>query len=266
MLILGIESSCDETAAAILADGKTLLADVINSQVDIHTLYGGVVPELASRQHIRNISHVVDTALKEAGMTLDQIDGLAVTEGPGLIGCLLVGHTYAKALSLVRQIPMVGVDHLTGHLLSIFLAEEHPAFPYIAMVASGGHSSIFLAEGPEKFKLLGRTRDDAAGEAFDKVAKLLGLGYPGGPLISIAAEKGDPEAINFPRAWLGRDNLDFSFSGLKTAVANYVQQHKKKNMELNIADLCASFQGSGVTRKSVRIPTYIRDRPSVEKW
>ncbi|MFO7604865.1 MAG: tRNA (adenosine(37)-N6)-threonylcarbamoyltransferase complex transferase subunit TsaD [Desulfurivibrionaceae bacterium] len=255
MLILGIESSCDETAAAVLADGKTLLADVINSQVDIHALYGGVVPELASRQHIRNISHVVDTALKEAGLTLDQIDGLAVTEGPGLIGCLLVGHTYAKALSLVRQIPMVGVDHLTGHLLSIFLAEEHPAFPYIAMVASGGHSSIFLVEGPEKFKLLGRTRDDAAGEAFDKVAKLLGLGYPGGPLISRAAEKGDPEAINFPRAWLGRDNLDFSFSGLKTAVANYVNQHKKKDMELNIADLCASFQEAIVeviTTKTLR--------------
>lgn len=179
MLILGIESSCDETAAAVLQDGKILLADIVNSQVDIHAIYGGVVPELASRQHIRNISCVVDNALKEAGLPLDQIDGLAVTEGPGLIGCLLVGHTYAKALSLVRKIPMVGVDHLTGHLLSVFLGDNTPDFPYIAMVASGGHSSIFLAEGPERFKLLGRTRDDAAGEAFDKVAKLIDLGYPG---------------------------------------------------------------------------------------
>jgi N6-L-threonylcarbamoyladenine synthase len=255
MLILGIESSCDETAAAVLEDGKTLLANVINSQVDIHTLYGGVVPELASRQHIRNISRVVDSALKEAGLTLDRIDGLAVTEGPGLVGCLLVGHTYTKALSLVRKIPMVGVDHLTGHLLSIFLAEETPEFPYIAMVASGGHSSIFLTEGPEKFKLLGRTRDDAAGEAFDKVAKLLDLGYPGGPIISKLAMDGDPEALDFPRAWLGTDNLDFSFSGLKTAVANYVNRQKKKDAELNIPDLCASFQEAiieVITTKTLR--------------
>jgi len=242
MLILGIESSCDETAAAVLKDGKKLLSDIINSQVDIHALYGGVVPELASRQHIRNISCVVDNALKEAGLTLDQIDGLAVTEGPGLIGCLLVGHTYAKALSLARKIPMVGVDHLTGHLLSVFLGEAPPKFPYIAMVASGGHSSIFLAEGPETFKLLGRTRDDAAGEAFDKVAKLLDLGYPGGPIISKLAKEGNPKAIDFPRAWLGQNNLDFSFSGLKTAVANYVKNSSRQKNELNIPDLCASFQ------------------------
>jgi len=242
MLILGIESSCDETAAAVLKDGKKLLSDIINSQVDIHALYGGVVPELASRQHIRNISCVVDNALKEAGLTLDQIDGLAVTEGPGLIGCLLVGHTYAKALSLVGKIPMVGVDHLTGHLLSVFLGEAPPKFPYIAMVASGGHSSIFLAEGPETFKLLGRTRDDAAGEAFDKVAKLLDLGYPGGPVISKLAKEGNPKAIDFPRAWLGQNNLDFSFSGLKTAVANYVKNSIRQKNELNIPDLCASFQ------------------------
>ena len=242
MLILGIESSCDETAAAVLADGRTLLSSVINSQIDIHALYGGVVPELASRQHIRNISYVVNSALQEANVSLDQIDGLAVTEGPGLIGCLLVGHTYTKALSLVRKIPMVGVDHLSGHLLSIFLGDSIPEFPYIAMVASGGHSSIFMAEGAESFKLLGRTRDDAAGEAFDKVAKLLGLGYPGGPIISELATKGNAKAIAFPRAWLGKDSLDFSFSGLKTAVANYVNQHKNKNIEINIPDVCASFQ------------------------
>jgi N6-L-threonylcarbamoyladenine synthase len=242
MLILGIESSCDETAAAVLADGKILLSSVINSQIDIHALYGGVVPELASRQHIRNISYVVDSALQEANVSLEQIDGLAVTEGPGLIGCLLVGHTYAKALSLVRKIPMVGVDHLSGHLLSIFLGDTIPEFPYIAMVASGGHSSIFMAEGAENFKLLGRTRDDAAGEAFDKVAKLLGLGYPGGPVISKLAEAGNGKAIDFPRAWLGKDSLDFSFSGLKTAVANYVNKQKNKNIEINIPDVCASFQ------------------------
>ncbi len=242
MLILGIESSCDETAAAVLADGRTLLSSVINSQIDIHALYGGVVPELASRQHIRNISYVVNSALQEANVSLEQIDGLAVTEGPGLIGCLLVGHTYAKALSLVRKIPMVGVDHLTGHLLSIFLGDTIPEFPYIAMVASGGHSSIFMAEGAESFKLLGRTRDDAAGEAFDKVAKLLGLSYPGGPIISELATKGNARAIDFPRAWLGKESLDFSFSGLKTAVANYVNQHKNKNIEINIPDVCASFQ------------------------
>lgn len=242
MLILGIESSCDETAAAVLADGKTLLSNVINSQIDIHALYGGVVPELASRQHIRNISNVVDNALQEAGVSLEQIDGLAVTEGPGLIGCLLVGHTYAKAISLVKKIPMVGVDHLSGHLLSVFLGDKTPEFPYIAMVASGGHSSIIMAEGPESFKLLGRTRDDAAGEAFDKVAKLLGLGYPGGPVISKLAETGNASAIAFPRAWLGKDNLDFSFSGLKTSVANYVNRQQSKNIEVNIPDICASFQ------------------------
>ena len=242
MLILGIESSCDETAAAVLADGKTLLSSVINSQIDIHALYGGVVPELASRQHIRNISYVITSALQEANVSLDQIDGLAVTEGPGLIGCLLVGHTYAKAISLVRKIPMVGVDHLSGHLLSIFLGETIPEFPYIAMVASGGHSSIFMAEGPESFKLLGRTRDDAAGEAFDKVAKLLGLDYPGGPVISELAKAGNAKAIDFPRAWLAKDSLDFSFSGLKTAVANYVNRHQNKNIEINVPDVCASFQ------------------------
>lgn len=242
MLILGIESSCDETAAAVLQDGKTILSNIINSQIDIHTLYGGVVPELASRQHVRNISYVVEKALEEAEVSLAQIDGLAATAGPGLVGCLLVGYTYAKALSLVRKIPMVGVDHLSAHLLSVLLGDDKPEFPYIAMVASGGHSSIFLASGPDKFQLLGRTRDDAAGEAFDKIAKLLGLGYPGGPIISKLAKSGNNKAINFPRAWLGSDSLDFSFSGLKTAVANYVNQNKKKNIGLDIPDICASFQ------------------------
>ena len=242
MLILGIESSCDETAAAVLADGKDILSNVINSQIDIHALYGGIVPELASRQHIRNIYHVVNAALEEADISIDQIDGLAVTAGPGLIGCLLVGHTFAKALSLVRNIPMIGVDHLSGHLLSIHLDKNKPEFPYIGTVASGGHSSIFLVKDFDSYELLGRTRDDAAGEAFDKVAKLLKLGYPGGPVISELSASGDPDKIKFPRAWLDKGSLDFSFSGLKTAVANYINNRNDSGTEVDIADVCASFQ------------------------
>ncbi len=241
MLILGIESSCDETAAAVIEDDKTILSNIINSQIDIHALYGGIVPELASRQHIRNIYYVVNASLEQAGVSLDQIDCIAVTEGPGLIGCLLVGHTFAKAVSLVRNIPMTGVDHLSGHLLSVHLGDRKPEFPYIAMIASGGHSSLFLVEDFASIKLLGRTRDDAAGEAFDKVAKLLKLGYPGGPIISELSNKGNPEKISFPRAWLDKDSLDFSFSGLKTAVVNHVN-NSQINFETDIPDICASFQ------------------------
>ena len=254
MLILGIESSCDETAAAVLEDDRNVLANVINTQIDIHALYGGIVPELASRQHTRNIYHVVNAALDQADVSLEQIGLIAVTEGPGLVGCLLVGHTFAKAVSLVRSIPMIGVDHLAGHLLSVHLGDKKPAFPYIAMIASGGHSSIFLVETFDSVKLLGRTRDDAAGEAFDKVAKLLKLGYPGGPLISELSIKGKAEIINFPRAWLDKDSLDFSFSGLKTAVANYVN-NKKIDHEKDIADICASFQEAVVdvvTAKTIK--------------
>ncbi|MBU0485033.1 MAG: tRNA (adenosine(37)-N6)-threonylcarbamoyltransferase complex transferase subunit TsaD [Proteobacteria bacterium] len=242
MLILGIESSCDETAAAVLANGDTLLSNVINSQISIHEKYGGVVPEIASRQHVKNIFPVVAEAIKQAGVSLDQIDGIAVTQGPGLIGSLLIGHCFAKALSLVKKIPYAGIDHLTGHLLSVFLSDDHPEFPYIAMIASGGHSSIFHVTSHSDFRLMGRTRDDAAGEAFDKVAKLLGLGYPGGPVISKLAQDGNPSAINFPRAWLDKESLDFSFSGLKTAVASYVYQQNKNNLPLEIPDICASFQ------------------------
>ena len=242
MLILGIESSCDETAAAVLRDGKTLLSNVINSQVAVHSPYGGVVPELASRQHLENIYPVVEAALRQAGVTLDDLDGLAVTQGPGLVGSLLIGLSFAKAISAVKGIPYVGVDHIAGHLLSPFLEKAQPEFPYIALVASGGHSSIFLVRDHTTIQPLGRTRDDAAGEAFDKVGKILGLEYPGGPVISRLAEQGNPAAIAFPRAWLGPDSLDFSFSGLKTAVANYVHQHQQKNEPFNIPDVCASFQ------------------------
>ncbi|HSH13478.1 MAG TPA: tRNA (adenosine(37)-N6)-threonylcarbamoyltransferase complex transferase subunit TsaD [Desulfurivibrionaceae bacterium] len=242
MHILGIESSCDETAAAILRDDKAVLACTVNSQIAIHALYGGVVPELASRQHLLNIYPVVAEALRQAELTLEQIDLLAVTEGPGLVGCLLVGHSFAKALSLARGIPLVGVDHLNGHLLSVFLGETRPAFPFVAMLASGGHTSLFLANSPTDYQLLGRTRDDAAGEAFDKVAKLLGLGYPGGPVVSRLAAEGDPAALKFPRAWLDKESLDFSFSGLKTAVAHQVNQLSPAELAPRVNDICAAFQ------------------------
>ncbi|MFZ5775513.1 MAG: tRNA (adenosine(37)-N6)-threonylcarbamoyltransferase complex transferase subunit TsaD [Thermodesulfobacteriota bacterium] len=239
MLLLGIESSCDETAAAVLRDGEVLLGASVDSQIAVHAPYGGVVPELASRKHLENIQPVVAEALRQAGIGINDLDAIAVTQGPGLIGSLLVGLSFAKATAAVRSIPCVGVDHIAGHLLSPLLGTERPDFPYVALVVSGGHSSIFLVEGPLAMRPLGRTRDDAAGEAFDKVAKLLGLGYPGGPLISRLAAEGDPAAIAFPRAWLEPESLDFSFSGLKTAVACHRQQHGDQTA---IADVCASFQ------------------------
>jgi N6-L-threonylcarbamoyladenine synthase len=242
MLLLAIESSCDETAAAVLQDGINLLSSVVDSQIQVHSPYGGVVPELASRRHIETIYPVVEQALKEASVRLDQLDAIAVTQGPGLVGSLLIGMSFAKAIAYVENLPCIGVDHMAGHLLSIFLGNNHPSFPYIALVASGGHSSLFLAEDPLSYKLIGQTRDDAAGEAFDKVSKLLGLGYPGGPIIAEKAEKGRPEAISFPRAWLENDSLDLSFRGLKTAVVNYVNKANQKEEELHIPDICASFQ------------------------
>lgn len=241
MIILGVESSCDETAAAVLVDGR-LASNVINSQIDIHRLYGGVVPELASRHHLQNIYPVVQAALDQAGLSLDELDGMAVTQGPGLVGALLIGLSFVKAISLVKNIPYVGVDHLAGHLLSVFLGERKPEFPFVALIASGGHSSIFLVRSFFDYQLLGRSRDDAAGEAFDKVAKLLGLSYPGGPVISRLAMDGDRQAIAFPRAWLAPDSLDFSFSGVKTSVANHVNACRMTKRELATPDICASFQ------------------------
>jgi len=242
MLILGIESSCDDTGAAVLADGCELLSDIVHSQIETHGKYGGVVPELASRKHMESIYPVVNEALARANVTLDDLDGLAVTQGPGLIGSLLVGLSFAKAISLVKKIPYVGVDHISAHLLAAFLEEEKPPFPYVALVASGGHSSLFHVTDYQTSRLLGRTRDDAAGEAFDKVGKLLGLPYPGGPIISQKAASGNPGAIQFPRAWLEPDSLDFSFSGIKTAVANYVFEQQQSGTPLDTADICASFQ------------------------
>ena len=242
MLLLAIESSCDETAAAVLQDGINLLSNVVDTQIEVHSPYGGVVPELASRNHIKTIYQVVDQALQQAAINVDQLDAIAVTQRPGLVGSLLIGMSFAKSIAHVKNIPCIGVDHMAGHLLSVFLGENHPGFPYIALVASGGHSSLYLADDPLSYKQIGQTRDDAAGEAFDKVAKLLGLTYPGGPIIAEKAEKGNPEAIKFPRAWLESDSLDFSFSGLKTAVVNYVNRASQKEEKLNIPDICASFQ------------------------
>ncbi len=242
MLTLGIETSCDDTAAAVLRDSDILLSSVLSSQDQIHTRFGGVVPELASRQHLESIVPIVREALDRACVMLKDIDLIAVTQGPGLIGSLLVGLNYAKALSYVTKIPFVGVDHMAGHLLAVFLEEDKPEFPYIALIVSGGTSSIYLARSHTSFSLLGRTRDDAAGEAFDKVAKLLGLPYPGGPLVSAESRDGNSGAIKFPRAWLAEESLDFSFSGLKTAVLNHCNQSRQKEIPLQIPDICASFQ------------------------
>ncbi len=242
MLTLGIESSCDDTAAAVLLDERTLLSSVISSQDTIHTRFGGVVPELASRSHLESIVSVVHEALERASVTLTDIDLIAVTQGPGLMGSLLVGFSYAKSLSFARKIPFVGVDHMAGHILSVFLEDTQPDFPFISLVVSGGTSSIYLAKDFNDFTLLGRTRDDAAGEAFDKIAKLLGFAYPGGPIISKEASDGDPQAIKFPRSWLEKDSLDFSFSGLKTSVLNHCNREKQKNNPLMVKDICASFQ------------------------
>jgi N6-L-threonylcarbamoyladenine synthase len=241
MLILGIESSCDDTAAAVLKDDQ-IQSNILSSQDLIHNAFGGVVPELASRQHLRAICPIVQSALETAGVELTDIDLIAATRGPGLIGSLLVGFSYAKALSYVLKIPMVGVDHMTGHILSVFLNKQQPNFPYIALIVSGGTTSLFLVNDHLEYQLLGRTRDDAAGEAFDKVAKLLGLPYPGGPHISGRAVGGDGKSTKFPRAWLEENSLDFSFSGLKTSVLNHCNQQKQKNLPLQINDICASFQ------------------------
>lgn len=242
MLILAIESSCDDTAAAVLDGPNHVLSNVISSQFDVHAKFGGIVPELASRCHIEAIWPVVTSALEQAGKELADIELITATQGPGLVGSLLVGFTFAKSLALVRNLPCVGVDHMAGHLLSCFLESKQPDFPYTALIVSGGNTSLFSVENPVTFSRLGRTRDDAAGEAFDKIAKLLNLGYPGGPVISQRALDGNPKAITFPRAWLAQDSLDFSFSGLKTSVVNYTHACKQKKTPVPVADICASFQ------------------------
>ncbi len=241
-LILGIETSCDETAAAVVEDGKKILSNVVASQVAIHAPYGGVFPELASREHVIKILPVIHDALREAQVTLDALDAIAVTYGPGLAGSLLVGVNTAKALAFARDLPLIGVNHLEGHLYSNWLnaSADENAFPVIVLIVSGGHSEIVLMRDHGDYELLGHTLDDAAGEAFDKVARLLSLGYPGGPAIQRAAERGNPHAFRLPRAWL-RGTYDFSFSGLKTAVLHLVQSFDGKK-RLPVEDIAASFQ------------------------
>lgn len=240
-LVLGIETSCDETAAAVVAAGKTILSNVVASQVALHAQYGGVFPELASREHVLNIIPVIEDALRQARVTFDNLAAIAVTYGPGLAGALLVGVNAAKAIAFARNLPLIGVNHLEGHLYSNWLdGAEEKEFPLIALIVSGGHSEIVLMRAHGAYELLGHTLDDAAGEAFDKVARLLGLGYPGGPAIQKAAEQGDPRAFKLPRAWL-RGTYDFSFSGLKTAVLHLVQSYEGKK-RVPVADIAASFQ------------------------
>jgi N6-L-threonylcarbamoyladenine synthase len=241
MLVLGVETSCDDTAAAVLQDGRTILANVVSSQDQVHGPYGGVVPELASRQHIRNILPIVDGALQKAGVTLKEIDGIAVTYGPGLVGSLLVGLSLVKGMSFRSGIPYVGVNHLEAHLLAIHL-EHEVRFPYIALLASGGHTLLYRVNGVGAYVYLGGTRDDAAGEAYDKVAKMMGLGYPGGRAIDQLAKTGDRTAIRFPRARFRKDSYAFSFSGIKTSVWHYLKARGKEQWEREIADIAASFQ------------------------
>ncbi len=245
MLVLAIETSCDDTGAAVISDGRKILSNIVSSQVPIHQKYGGVVPELASRKHIESIVPIVTGALEVARITPKQVDGLAVTQGPGLVGSLLVGLSFAKSVAFATGLPFVGVNHVEAHLSAIFLEEKPPKFPFIGLVVSGGHTSLYRMDGFGKFKRLGQTRDDAAGEAFDKVAKLLGLGYPGGPIIDALSKAGNSKAIRFPRPVLSKKSLDFSFSGLKTSVVNYVKANPPSSAgypENLIKDIVSSFQ------------------------
>jgi len=254
--VLGIESSCDETAAAVVDDGRVVRSDVVASQNEVHARYGGVVPELASRAHIMNVVPVVQAALDRAGVALDDLDGIAVTNAPGLVGALLVGLQTAKAIAWVTGKPLVGVHHLEGHLSAIFLEPDPPPMPHVALIVSGGHTSLVRVDGHGALVELGATRDDAAGEAFDKGAKLLGLGYPGGAVIDKLAKTGDPRAVAFPRSMTGGEHgADFSFSGLKTALLHHVRAHGVPDGQ-ELADLCASYQAAIVevlVRKTRRV-------------
>lgn len=240
--ILAIESSCDETAAAVVADGKTIRSNVIYTQIATHKAYGGVVPEIASREHLRKISSVVKTAIAEAGITLVEVDAVAVTKGPGLIGSLLVGLSYGKAVAETLDVPLIGVHHLAGHLYGGIMSADDMEPPLVALIASGGHSSIVYLPEHLRFEVMGETRDDAAGEVLDKVARALGLPYPGGAALEALAKTGNPDAIDFPRAWLDLGCFDFSFSGLKSHVLNYLNRAEMKGETVNQGDVAASFQ------------------------
>ena len=240
--VLAIESSCDETAAAVVVNGREVLSNVISSQIDIHKLYGGVVPEIASRKHIEKINQVIQEALEESDKTMEDIDAVCVTYGPGLVGALLVGVGAAKALAYATHKPLVGVHHIEGHISANFIENKDLGPPFLCLVASGGHSHLVIVKEYGEYEILGRTRDDAAGEAFDKVARAIGLGYPGGPKIDKLAKEGDPDAIEFPKASIDGAPYDFSFSGVKSAVLNYINGCKMKQVPYNEADIAASFQ------------------------
>lgn len=244
--ILAIETSCDETAAAVVENGRKALSNVISSQIEIHRLYGGVVPEIASRNHMEKINQVISQALEEANVTLDDIDAVGVTYGPGLVGALLVGVAEAKAISYAAGIPLVGVHHIEGHVSANYIENPDLEPPFLCLIVSGGHTHLVIVKDYGSFEILGRTRDDAAGEAFDKVARAIGLGYPGGPKVDALSKEGNPDAIPFPKAKLEDAPYDFSFSGVKSAVLNYINKVKMTHGEVNRADLAASFQKSVV--------------------
>lgn len=246
MKILAIESSCDETSAAVVVNGRDVLSNIISSQIDIHEKFGGVVPEVASRKHIEAISAVVEEALQEANTTMEEIDAIAVTYGPGLVGALLVGIQYAKSLAYATNKPLIGVNHIEGHICANFIEHKDLKPPFVCLIVSGGHTFIVHMKDYGDFEVLGQTRDDAAGEAFDKIARAIGLGYPGGPKVDKISKEGNAEAIKFPRAKFDGDTLDFSFSGVKSAVLNYINQAKMKEEKIVEADIAASFQNAVV--------------------
>lgn len=257
--ILAIESSCDETAAAVVRNGREVLSNIIYSQIDLHTLYGGVVPEIASRKHIEKIYQVVGKALTDADKTLDDIDAVAVTYGPGLVGPLLVGVSFAKAIAFAKNKPLVGVHHIKGHVCANYITYPDLEPPFLCLVASGGHTHLVIVKDYLDYQIIGRTRDDAAGEAYDKIARAIGLGYPGGPKVERAAHEGDPNAFSFPRAKIDENPYDFSFSGLKSAVLNTINEANMKGMEINPADIAASFQAAVMDSMSQRIGMAIEE-------
>lgn len=241
-LTIAFESSCDETSVAVIADGREVLSNIISTQIEIHKAYGGVVPEIASRHHLENINAVTEQALSEAGVKWDDIDLIGVTKGPGLVGALLIGIATAKAFALAKNKPLIGVHHIKGHIAANFIAHKDLEPPFTALVISGGHTTLAEVKSYSECEVLGQTRDDAAGEAFDKVARVIGLGYPGGPLIDKLAKEGNPHAVEFKRVYLEKGSLDFSFSGIKTGVLNYINSEKQAGREINAADIAASFQ------------------------
>jgi N6-L-threonylcarbamoyladenine synthase len=246
MIILGIETSCDDTSAAVIKNGREVLSNVVSSQVDLHSKYGGIVPEIASRKHVEMILPIIDQALADAGIGPDRLDVVGVTYGPGLVGSLLVGISAAKAMAFTLGIPLLGINHIEGHISAGYLQKPDLEPPFICLVVSGGHSNVIKVKGYSDYDILGMTRDDAAGEAFDKVARIIGLGYPGGPLIDRASLKGNPDAIEFPRVYFNDGSLDFSFSGVKTSVLNYVREMEQKGDKWSYEDVAASFQRSVV--------------------